>query len=192
MAKKHNQNKQIFNTKAERIAVWASVTTLVVTQVVLAIVLLMLWNGTQLESRRDVYSLIARTEESRYKYPIIDVSENRVYIPEARLYLPLDEVSRNMRYDFRTFSDQKILHLSSSSIVGRQHDDDAPTCDKIITLTSIDQQGSIGGNYTEIAKLQPALQGFQYMYAHPSDSCHIYYDSLRADFIKTAKQVQQY
>lgn len=46
-------------------------------------------------------SLINTLEEKRYKEPVVDITENRVYIPEARVYLPLNNTTRDLRYDYR-------------------------------------------------------------------------------------------
>ena len=125
MTKKQNLKKQATGIKKERIIMWVVISILIIAQAISAWYLVRLWNHGSESSKRDFSAYINKSEEERYNHPIIDVAEGRVYIPEARIYLPLNEITRNLRYDyFKPLQGNTSLRLSTSSIVGAQIEKD--------------------------------------------------------------------
>ena len=139
--------------------------------------------------------LLKHAEEERYKYPVIDVTQNRVYIPEARIYLPLNETSRNLRYDYRekgAGSWSRAMHFSTSSVVGQQSDERHANCDKIVTLAppAEFQQLDDGADGT----IEPTKDGFKYVFVHSDDACwdQKWYAGLKEGLLEAVKQAKSY
>ena len=154
--------------------------------------LVKLWNHESETSKRDFSAYINKSEEERYKYPIIDVAESRVYIPEARIYLPLDEVTRNLRYDYfkPPQGNATSLRLSTSSIVGAQIEKDDHACDKVIMLSP--SKDPTIATYTPVGEIQPTKDGLRYISVHQKDTCSTYYGNVREDLAAAAKLIAQY
>jgi hypothetical protein len=93
---------------------------LTITQALSGWYVIKLWNIESENDKRHLAELINKSEQRRYESPIINVSENRVYIPEVRVYLPLNEVTRSLRYEYSTTPISTSLHLSTVSTVGAQ------------------------------------------------------------------------
>lgn len=139
--------------------------------------------------------MLKSAEEERYKYPIIDISENRVYIPEARIYLPLNEASRNLRYDFRVKGDgyeSSVLYISTSSVVGQQSGPQYESCDKVVTLTSVQTPQII--NSSKVGLIQPTKDDMSAIYAHSTDACWNgnWYSDLRDGLVSALKESKNY
>ena len=128
---------------------------------------------------------IRSAEETRYSYPIIDVSENRVYIPEARIYLPLNQTTRNLRYEYNDSFNKPNLYLSMRGVVGYQRADEPATCDKMLTFLK-DPTDSM--NF--VSEIEPTKDGFRYIYAH--SKCNSYYGTISEDLTEAVKQVKNY
>lgn len=192
MTKKRAIKRQVFTFNRNYI-LWTVILILIILQGLSAWHILKLREYAGSTSDLSMSFALKNAEEDRYKYPIIDVAENRVYIPEVRIYLPLNETSRNMRYDFREHGAgfwSKALYFSTSSIVGRQSEAEYETCDKMVTLASsedvkINKEQLVGSiNITK--------DGLSDIYVHPDDICwdQKWYTDMKqglADVIKEAK-----
>lgn len=123
------------------------------------------------------------TEQRRYRYPVIDVKENRVYFPEARIYVPLSENSRDIRYQ----GGEKTLWLSTSMAVGRQTGDSDASCDRVVLLTQSenDSQG-----YIAAGTITANDGSTRYIFRHPA--CPIYGDDLSKNLADVIKEAQYY
>jgi hypothetical protein len=190
MTKKQNLKKKIGGIKKERLILWIIIFILILLQGISAWYVTRLWSSESRNSKYNLYTLINSSEENRYKYPVIDVSEGRVYIPEARIYLPLNEVTRDLRYDYFVVENYKSLRLSVSSIVGSQLERDDHACDKVVMLSpSIESKGA---TYDDAGEIQPTKDGFRYLLVHNKDTCSIYHDSMQERLAEAAKQITQY
>jgi hypothetical protein len=139
--------------------------------------------------------LLKSAEEERYKYPIIDVAENRVYIPEVRIYLPLNEASRNMRYDYREKGAgfwSKALYFSVSSVVGQQSGAQYESCDKMVTL--VPPEEIQGHNDKAIGTIAPTRDGLSDIFTHPNDTCwdQKWYADSKQDLVEVVRQAKNY
>lgn len=138
--------------------------------------------------------LLRNAEESRYKYPIIDVAASRVYVPEARIYLPLNDVSRDMRYDYRQQNGSHkstTLYFSASSVVGRQTGAQYETCDKIVTLAPAPTSQVVESS--KVGTIQPTQDGLKDIYAHTVETCWgDWYDDLRDSLVDAVKEAKNY
>jgi hypothetical protein len=168
---------------------WLIILILVIAQVVSAWHLIKLWNQGSDESKWRMSSLINQSEERRYRYPIIDITENRVYIPEARIYLPLNDVSRNLRYDYISLKNQEHLHLSTLGIVGRQTDHDPASCDKVVSIIKPSDANKYK-LYSLVGTIQPTKDGLSEIIVH--NACRIYPDNLRESLATIAKEIRSY
>lgn len=192
MTKKQNLKKQASGIKKERIILWAVISVLIILQGVSGWYLLRLWNHESETSKRDFSAYINKSEEERYKYPIIDVAENRVYIPEARIYLPLNEVTQNLRYDyFKPPQGNTVsLRLSTSSIVGAQIEKDDHACDKVIMLSP--SKNPAIATYSPGGEIQPTKDNLRYISVHQKDTCSTYYGNVQEDLTAAAKLIVKY
>ncbi len=137
------------------------------------------------DSRQSLSRLINSSEEKRYREPVIDIQDNRVYIPEARVYLPLNSTTRDLRYDYANSFDKPILHISHRSAVGNQIPSDSPQCDKMFTIT---KDSSIG---TPSFEIEPTKDGLQYVFKNDS-KCDIYIGTIHDDLTEALKQAKNY
>jgi hypothetical protein len=182
MAKKHMLINWFGSAKKVRV-LWTAVFILAALQALSSVYILNLWEQDHRASRQLLSVYIGRVEESRYKHPVIDVTENRVYIPEARVYLPLNKISRDVRYDYAG----KTLYLTLPGAIGRQINKDPIDCDKMVLLT---QSIKAGPHYTLVSTIQSTDVSFHYVFKHKS--CTIYPDSMSEDLAKIAKEIHSY
>lgn len=184
--KKHTFKKQSFSSLNKR-ALWIAVFILTALQVVSFVYIIKIGNHISDDSKKSMTSFINSTEEKRYKYPVIDISENRIYIPEARIYLPLNDISRDIRYNFFNMKDHEALYFSLPAAIGRQTEYDDPGCDKVVALTQ--SKEIVSGNIF-VDEVQPTKYGLKYISRH--NACQIYPDSLSSNLAEIVKQLQQY
>lgn len=159
---------------------------LIISQAISAYYILKNREYVQNDSEKAMAGLINSAEEKRYSQPVIDISQNRVYIPEARVYLPLNDTTRNLRYDYSNAFNIVNLYLSVRGVVGNQNPEDDPQCDKMIWLSQkkIDSPNLV-------AEIEPTKDGLRYLSAHDA-TCRIYYDTVRDDLLEAAKQIKNY
>jgi hypothetical protein len=181
------QNKPKRNKS--HIILWLALFILIVLQVTFVLYIAKLQGSVSQLSKDRLSDLINKSEESRYKYPVIDVTENRVYIPEARIYIPLNETSRNIRYDYFNLKGHEAVYFSMSSIVGRQTDQDDPSCDKVVSLTKPGQTQA-GSLYSSAGTITPTQDGLSTIYVHAD--CKMYSDGTKANLVDAIKLVKQY
>ena len=139
----------------------------------------------KLDSERSVSGFINETEEKRYSHPVIDITEKRVYIPEARIYLPLNDTTRHLRYQYNDAFDKPQLYLSMRGVVGNQRESEPATCDKMITFSS-----QMSTDSDRAFEIEQTKDGFRFIYKHPN--CDIYYETVSDDLFESAKQVKNY
>lgn len=189
MTKKQIMSKQANSIKKERI-LWIVIIILAISQAISAWYLMKIWNYNSDSSQQSTYSLISKVEEKRYKYPVIDIAEGRVYIPEMRIYLPLNDSTRDLRYDFFNAPNYKSLRLSTSSAVGVQNDTDDPSCDKVVILSKSKEGAS--SIYYDAGEIKPTKDGLRYLSVHNKDTCSIYFGNIREGLVEAAKSITQY
>jgi hypothetical protein len=193
MMKKHIFKKQIRGIKKERI-LWAAIIILA------ALLASSIWyiiktsntsksslpapqrSLTQAEQERG-QAFVNDIEQRRYRYPVIDVKENRVYIPEARMYLPLNESSRDIRY--QVLGD--TIWLSTAMAVGRQTGNEDASCDRVVIVT--DSENKAGGYIAE-GTIKSNDGSTRFVFRHPA--CEIYGDVLSKRLADVIKEVQYY
>lgn len=194
MVKKKSIKKQKFTFKKEHI-LWTVILILIALQCLSA------WHIMKLREYADSYSdfstsvLLKHAEEERYKYPIIDVAESRVYIPEARIYLPLNEASRNMRYDYRENGAgfrSKALYFSVSSVVGQQSGAQYESCDKMVTLAPSKEIQAHSNK--AVGTIERTKDGLSDIFMHPDDMCwdQKWYTDQKQDLLEVVKKAKNY
>jgi hypothetical protein len=193
MAKK-SIKKQKITFKKEYI-LWTIILILVALQCLSAWQIIKLRDYADNNSDLSMRFLLKNAEEDRYKYPIIDVAENRVYIPEARIYLPLNETSRNIRYDYRERGSgfwSKALHFSTSSVVGQQSGAQYESCDKMVTL--VPPEKIQGYQDKAIAAIEPTRDGLSEIFINSDDTCwdQQWYTDSKQDLMEVVKQAKNY
>jgi len=194
MLKKKYLNKQKNRFKKEYI-LWVIILALIVLQGLSAWQIIKLREFANKSSDFTMSVLLNRAEEERYKYPIIDVAENRVYIPEARIYLPLNEASRDLRYEYRENGSSywpKALHISTSSVVGRQRNAEYSSCDKMITIAP--KIKIPGVNTTPTATIEPTADGLTDILVYSGGKCwnQKWYTGLQQGLAEVVKQAKNY
>lgn len=190
MVKKQNIKKQTSYHKKERIVLWAVILALIILQGISGWYLIKLWNYESQSSERNFRTLINTSEDERYKFPVIDVTENRVYIPEARIYLPLNDTIRNLRYDYFSTQNFVSLRLSTSSTVGSQIEKDHHACDKVVILSQSKEPTNT--EYKDAGEVEMTKDGLRYLSVHNKDTCSIYYDDVQENLLQAAKLIAQY
>jgi len=190
MLKKRNLKKRTIDSKKKRAILWAIILVLIILQGVTAWYVVRLWNDHLASSKLALYSLIAKSEERRYKYPVIDISENRVYIPELRVYVPLNDSTRNLRYEYVNIKNYTSLHLSMSSTVGVQNSIDDPICDQVVVLSAT--KDGMDSALEADGELPVPIDGLRYLQVHKKATCGVYNDTIRDDLVQAVKSITQY
>jgi hypothetical protein len=129
---------------------------------------------------------INESESSRYTTPVIDVSEDRVYIPEERIFMPLTDTSRKMLYDVSVRPSLIDIYLSTTDVVGRQMSSDDPSCDRMVRISTSKDAGE---GY--VGEILPMKNGLRYIYQNNSN-CSIYPTGTRDALVELARSIQQY
>jgi len=190
MIKKQNLKKPAFGTKKERIILWSVILTLIIIQALSAWYISELWKYNSDTSSQSLYLHISKSEEKRYKYPVIDIAEDKVYIPEARIYLPLNDTTRNLRYEYINNKDYKSLNLSVSSAVGTQNGVDDPTCDKVVMVSP--SKESLEYPYVDGGEIKPTVDGLRYVSVHNKETCGTYFGDVQQGLVEAVKLITQY
>ncbi len=129
------------------------------------------------------YDFVNSMEERRYRLPVIDIKEDRAYIPEARIYVPLNGNSRDIRYQYLG----ETLWLSTAIAVGRQIDQDVASCDKVVLVTPVKRADP---NYTLASTINAKDGSPRYIFKH--NACKIYGETLSQSLADVAKEIQYY
>jgi hypothetical protein len=137
---------------------------------------------TQAEEER-AQDMVNEIEERRYRYPVIDVKESRVYIPEARLYVPLSEDSRDLRYEMWG----ETIWFSVSIAVGRQTGNADASCDKVVIFTPTPDRAQ---GYTLAGTITAKDGSTRYIFKHPT--CRLYSDEFSQRLVDVIKQAHYY
>jgi hypothetical protein len=185
MTIKHFFKKQKQGTTKKRI-LWVIIFILVAIQAITTWYLIQLWSSNAAVTRMAGDTYFSRAMESRYSDPIIDISENRVYIPEARIYLPLNETTRKLQYRYLSAFEHQTLYLSISRMVGRVTEGVDPSCNNLVLVSDSNKNKSSNLAGT----LAPTADGLQYIYI--DKSCEPYTADLRKDIAEAAKTITPY
>lgn len=191
-SKKPTKRKIIFNSVP---ILWLVIFTVIVVQAA------SIWHITKLQQSVESTSglsmqyLLKNGEELRYKYPVIDVSEERVYLPEARIYLPLNEASRNLRYEYKSSSKNQssnVIYFSNSSVVGQQKDEKYASCDKMVTLLHPEANYKDQKSYK--AEISQTKDGLRDVYINTDMSCWdgAWYTDVKQALVDTVIQAKNY
>ena len=194
MIRKKSTKKRLLISKRDLI-LWSVILILVVLQTLSILYIMQQREYTKSDSNFQMRTLLKEAEEQRYKHPVIDVAENRVYIPEVRIYLPLNEVSRDMRYEYRERGAgfwPKALYLSTSSVVGQQSNEQYASCDKMIILapsTEIQR-----GNIKVTGSIEPTKDGLTDIYENSDGACwdQNWYTDQKQGLSEVVKQAKNY
>jgi hypothetical protein len=194
MTKTRAIKKQII-TFREKYILWTVILILIILQGISAWQIIKLREYADTTSNLSMRFLLKNAEEERYKHPIIDIAENRVYIPEARIYLPLNEASRNLRYDYRERGGgfwSKALYFSTSSIVGRQSEAKYESCDKMVTLAPSEDVKI--NNDKPVGSIESTKDGLSDIYTHPVDICwdQKWYTDAKQGLVNVVKEAKNY
>lgn len=194
MGKKNLIKKQRFTFKKEY-PLWAIILLLLILQGLSMWQIIKLREYAERNSGFTTRVLLRNTEEDRYKHPIIDVAENRVYIPEARIHLPLNDTTRDLRYDYRDKGAgfwPKAMYLSVSSVVGRQSDAQYHSCDKMIILAPPTDTRSNG--IKKIASIEPTKGGLSEIFENTEGTCwnQEWYTNAQKSLTEALKQAKNY
>jgi hypothetical protein len=194
MTKKHIFKKQIRSIKKERI-LWVAIIILA------ALLASSIWyiiktsssdtsSSTNLNrptmtkaQEEHLQAFVNDIEQRRYRYPVIDVKENRVYIPEAHMYLPLNESSRDIRY--QVLGD--TIWLSTAMAVGRQTGNEDASCDRVVIVT--DSENKAGG-YIAAGTIKSSDGSTRFVFRHPA--CEIYGDESSKRLADVVMETQYY
>lgn len=131
---------------------------------------------------------VNHVEVSRYKHPVVDVEKEKVVIPEARISLPMNADTRDIRYQY--WAGNKDLWLSMAIAMGRQAEGDDPGCDKIVKVLSTAPSANPNINYTFEGTITANDGTLRYIYRHKP--CSFYDDTLSKHLTDIAKNIQYY
>ncbi len=175
-------------SKGKRVnKLWFAFVALFLIQIVTIGYVIRLHANYSKDSSSSFNRFINESEARRYITPIISVSEDRVYIPESRIFMPLNDVSRKLQYS--TSPDPtKDLYLSITGVVGNQNSGDDPSCDKMVRI-SASKNTFTGEKY--IGEIAPTKDGLRYIYQN-NRKCSIYPAGASDRLVAIAKSIQQY
>lgn len=193
MTKKHILKKRIRGVRKERVLY----AVIIILAILLALTIFYIVRTSSINSssisnlaryptkaeQERIQAAVNEIEERRYRYPVIDVKENRVYIPELRIYVPLTESSRDLRY--QVWGD--TVWLSVSIAVGRQTGNKDASCDRVVLLTESEKKGQ---GYIAAGTIKANDGSARYIFRHPE--CDIYSDSFSKDLADVANQIRYY
>lgn len=129
------------------------------------------------------YAYVNEIEEKRYISPNIITAENKLDIPEERAHLPLNQDSKDIKYQYWKHE----LWLSVPAAIGRQNDEDVPSCDKVVIVSLAEKPYN---DHTFVDTVT-ALDGSpRYIYKHKA--CTTYDDELSSRVADVARQIQYY
>jgi hypothetical protein len=166
---------------------WFAFIALLLLQIVTIGYIIKLHTSYSKDSSSLLNRLINESETRRYITPIISVSEDRVYIPEFHIFMPLNDVSRKLQYSISSDL-TKDLYLSTTGVVGSQNSDDDPSCDRMVRI-STSKNTFTGEKY--IGEIAPTKDGLRYIYQN-IHKCSIYPPGVSDRLVTTAESIQQY
>lgn len=186
MVKRSKSTKR--NISINTVALWLAVGLIVVVQIfILFQIKDMKTNQTNI-GKRLVADLINKTETERYRTPAISISEDRVYIPEVKGYVPLTNISRDIRYDYFDMKGVEVLYLSYNGIVGKQNEHHtSANCDKVAAITKNKNEMS---DFTYVQAISPIGPGLMHIYRH--NNCNFYPEELSDDIARIATALRSY
>jgi|EndMetStandDraft_6_1072998.scaffolds.fasta_scaffold140649_2 hypothetical protein len=167
---------------------WIAVTVLFIIQAITIGFIIKQQIDTQAAAPSLLNRFINESESRRYTVPVIDVSENRVYIPESRIFFTLTDISRKLQYYISTQSDKKDLYLSLTGVIGHQSSADDSSCDRMVRLSTSKDSFS---NEKFAGEVMPTKDGLRYIFQNISH-CNIYPKSSSDALVKAAELMQSY
>jgi len=179
MAKKTKKSSQ----NPIHILLWGIVILLTITQSLTLGYIAKQHTATTEKTQDSKNDFVNSMEERRYRLPVIDIKEDRAYIPEARIYVPLNGNSRDIRYQYLG----ETLWLSTAIAVGRQIDQDVASCDKVVLVTPVKRADP---NYTLAGTINAKDGSPRYIFKH--NACKIYGEALSQSLADVAKEIQYY
>ena len=190
-----SRNKKKFKLLSSKALPIALIAILIIVQIASTIYIVKLRESISSLEEKYFLSFVNQVETQRYKRAVVDVSEGRIYIPDARIYTPLTDKNPDLVYDSRTFEGavSKTLFIATSQVVGNQRslDDsvDNHSCNKMIMISSTEQSGH---TYTFIREMPATKDGLRYIYLHTKYSCGIYSQNEWETAKSIAENIQSY
>jgi hypothetical protein len=165
------------------------VVMLVVSQAAIAYWFLGFMNAYMKSEEGRLPQIIKEFENSRYKHPVIDISEKRVYIPELRVFLPLNDTTRDLRYYIWEMADSPIKHIffTVSAVVGNQIPEDAPSCDRMVYISTEKEDRSSLYKLVGHVKLD---QGLKHVFQH--ETCSVYPQGALQELTQAVLLIKEY
>ncbi len=128
--------------------------------------------------------------------PVADPSKNVVYLPEARISLPLSAESRDLRYNYeaRSSGSPAQVLVSTTQILNKSISNFADvTCEQRVIGFSIDQKDGFtaGGKYAGSISLSDGR--ILYFWLNDTKFCQNFWgDGTQSDILGVLKQAQSY
>jgi hypothetical protein len=186
MPKQQFRRKLVANK--ERYVLWIIVGVLTVSQAVSGFFLVGLWNWQS--SQRDLDEKIVTNmgNDRTYKYGVVDVPQDKVFLPELRLSLPLNDTTRNLRYTYSiSVKGQSSLYLTTTSAVGMVYQPEDVYCKRMVALTELKMNSNM---YDLISDIRPTIQGLTHIYT--PKGCAKIDNSALNELVEAAKNAQEY
>lgn len=105
---------------------------------------------------------------SNYKLPIIDIPENRVYIPESQSYLPLNDITRDLRYYIYSDSD---IRFSTQKLIGAYSDTNESRKIACLEMVKLSSENNVVGTYNPVGELIEAVGDSNLKYILTQSDC---------------------
>lgn len=186
MAKKSKHTK--YNVSVNTLLVWSAIVLVVAVQLLMLFQIKEVTKNQSDVDKRLVSDLINKAENERYTEPVISVTEERVYIPDIKGYLPLNNTSLKIRYDYFDMKDFEALYISHVGVIGHQTEQHTnANCDKIIAITKNKNEMS---DFSYVKSIDPVGPGLMHIYQH--NDCNFYTKALSDDIAKLAGSLRSY
>lgn len=185
---KTRNNKQVNPIK--KYGTWVLVIALMITQALSLIYIFKLHQSVSSIEDRLFLNFVNQSETLRYKRAAVSVSEQKIYIPDARIYVTLGDSDPEIMYDARQLSSGAMgaLHLSTATTVGNQRSlTENETCDKLITISASKQSQG-----TFIKEIPSTKDGLRYIYLYDKNTCDLYTDETWNDTKQIAEGIHSY
>lgn len=138
------------------------------------------------EANKDLYS----------NSGVVDPINQRVYFPELKIYLPLTQTARNLRYNYYSGDASSSLppqaQFNTNTNIGRlvNQFSDAPCQQRLVTV-SVNSKTDIGERLSGFTKLKDGRT--LYFYENSNSSCNNFWvDNTPASIVNNLKQAQSY
>lgn len=187
---KKSQNKKRLSIIKSNKLISVLVALLLIVQVISITYIFTLQDAVVRLDNRAFLSLVNQSEARRYKNSVIDIHEQKIYIPDAHIYIPLNDVDPQIMYHPAESTSKTLdtVYLSTEKIVGNQYSlTQYESCDKLITISSTKR--SYG---TFIKEITPRTNELRYVYLYDKSDCSIYTEEYFKYIKNIAKSIQSY